>query len=271
MKIWKRNAIIATVLLFVCAGIYLNWSYNNKQPAAAELTDTLDAEQVMGEGLVISDPSDAAVEEASAQAGAQMEDYFAQVRLSPHESRDSAVELLEQTIAYDEGTEVGTAATQTLNELVSTALSEAQIESLVIAKGYADCVTYIHDDTVCVAVAAPAEGLDQTDVALISDVVTAMAVMEQEGVCGLSTGIGSDIAEMLGMKSAAKGVRIVSDKEGRLFVECNVVANFGYSVFELAKNVQDAVRSSLESVTGLNVAKVNVNVCGIALPRESRK
>ena len=139
MKIWKRNAIIATVLLFVCAGIYLNWSYNNKQPAAAELTDTLDAEQVMGEGLVISDPSDAAVEEASAQAGTQMEDYFAQVRLSRQESRDSAVELLEQTIAYDEGTEVGTAATQTLNELVSTALSEAQIESLVIAKGYADC------------------------------------------------------------------------------------------------------------------------------------
>ena len=81
--------------------------------------------------------------------------------------------LRQQTIAYDEGTEVGTAATQTLNELVSTALSEAQIESLVIAKGYADCVTYIHDDTVCVAVAAPAEGLDQTDVALISDVVTA--------------------------------------------------------------------------------------------------
>ena len=101
--------------------------------------------------------------------------------------------------------------------------------------------------------------------------VAAMAVMEQEGVCGLSTGIGSDIAEMLGMKSAAKGVRIVSDKEGRLFVECNVVANFGYSVFEQAKNVQDAVRSSLESDTGLNVAKVNVNVCGIALPRESKK
>ena len=101
--------------------------------------------------------------------------------------------------------------------------------------------------------------------------VAAMAVMEQEGVCGLSTGIGSDIAEMLGMKSAAKGVRIVSDKEGRLFVECNVVANFGYSVFELAKNVQENVKSSVESVTGLRVAEVNVTVCGIALPRESRK
>ena len=82
------------------------------------------------------------------------------------------MELLEQTIAYDEGSDIGAAATRTLNELVSTALSEAQIESLVIAKGYSDCVTYISDGTVCVAVAAPAEGLAQADVALISDIVT---------------------------------------------------------------------------------------------------
>ena len=99
-------------------------------------------------------------------------DYFAQVRLSRQESRDSAVELLEQTIAYDEGTDVGSAASATLNNIVSTALSEAQIESLVIAKGYSDCVTYITDDLVQVAVSAPAEGLTDADVALISDVVT---------------------------------------------------------------------------------------------------
>ena len=173
MKIWKRNAIIATVLLLVCAGIYLNWSYTHKdETAAADLTETLDAEQVMGDGLIIADPADALAQEASAQTDGQTADYFAQVRLSRQQSRDSAVELLEQTIAYDEGTEVGTAATKTLNDLVSTALSEAQIESLVIAKGYSDCVTYINDDTVCVAVSAPAEGLQQTDVALISDIVT---------------------------------------------------------------------------------------------------
>lgn len=172
MKIWKRNAIVATVLLFVCAGIYLNWSYNHPDAAAADLTETLDAEQVMGDGLVISDPTDVLAQEAAAETASQTADYFAQVRLSRQESRDSAVELLEQTIAYDEGTEVGAAATQTLNDLVSTALSEAQIESLIIAKGYSDCVTYINDDTVCVAVAAPAEGLEQADVALISDIVT---------------------------------------------------------------------------------------------------
>ena len=167
MKIWKRNAVIATVLLFICAGVYLNWSYNRKN-AATDLTDTLNAEQVMGETtLQLSE-----AEPVSLDTSGSTDDYFAQVRLSRQASRDNAVELLEQTIAYDEGTAVGDTASQTLNRIVGTALSEAQIESLIIAKGFSDCVTYMADDTVSVAVSAPAEGLSTADVALISDVVT---------------------------------------------------------------------------------------------------
>ena len=174
MKAWKRNAVIATVLVFICAGVYLNWSYNQKEKTP-ELTQTLSAEQVMGETtMVIADTS----EEAEPAANMDAADYFAQVRLSRQESRDSAVELLEQTIAYDEGSELGTNAAETLNTLVSTALCEAQIESLVIAKGYDDCVTYISDDTVSVAVSAPPEGLTEADVALISDVVTAQTTYD---------------------------------------------------------------------------------------------
>ena len=168
MKAWKRNAVIATVLVFICAGVYLNWSYNQKEKTP-ELTQTLSAEQVMGETtMVIADTS----EEAEPAANMDAADYFAQVRLSRQESRDSAVELLEETIAYDEGTTVGDTASQTLNRIVGAALSEAQIESLIIAKGFTDCVTYMADDTVSVAVSAPAEGLSTADVALISDVVT---------------------------------------------------------------------------------------------------
>ena len=103
MKAWKRNAVIATVLVFICAGVYLNWSYNQKEKTP-ELTQTLSAEQVMGETtMVIADTS----EEAEPAANMDAADYFAQVRLSRQESRDSAVELLEETIAYDEGTAVG--------------------------------------------------------------------------------------------------------------------------------------------------------------------
>ena len=169
MKIWKRNAVLATVLLFICAGVYLHWSYNQKQKPQ-DLTDTLNAEQVMGESTLQLE--DAAEPVSLDDADASAADYFAQVRLSRQTSRDSAVELLEETIAYDEGTAVGDTASQTLNRIVGTALSEAQIESLIIAKGFSDCVTYIADDTISVAVSAPAEGLSTADVALISDVVT---------------------------------------------------------------------------------------------------
>lgn len=171
MKIWKRNAVIATVLLLVCVGVYLNWSYNQAD-TVMDLTETLDAEQVMGETtLVMNETTDQALAAASEDT-ASSADYFAQVRLSRQEARDSAVELLEQTIAYDEGTEIRETASATLNALVSTALSEAQIESLVIAKGYEDCVTYIQEENVYVAVSAPADGLSREDVALISDLVT---------------------------------------------------------------------------------------------------
>ena len=184
MKTWKRNAVIATVLLLVCAGIYLNWSYNKKQEAVS-LTDTLNEEQVMGDSTLVMSEADSE-SSAAAQTAAQdtesgssaasasaSSDYFAQMRLSRQQTRDDAVDLLEQTIAYDDGSEVGDSAAETLNSIVSNALSEAQIESLVIAKGYEDCVAYISDGTISVAVSSPADGLSDEDVALISDAVSA--------------------------------------------------------------------------------------------------
>ena len=164
---WKRNAIVATVLLFLCTGIYLNWSYQ-QQVSVPELTETLNAEQVMG-------PPQSVLGEAEAEAAsadALNADYFATVRLSRQESRDRAVHTLQETMAYEDRTDEVTRCAQSLDEIVNTALEEAQIESLVIAKGYSDCVTYISDNVVSVAVSAPAEGLKESDVALISDVVT---------------------------------------------------------------------------------------------------
>jgi uncharacterized alkaline shock family protein YloU len=101
--------------------------------------------------------------------------------------------------------------------------------------------------------------------------IAATAAMEVDGVCGLSPNFSADIAEMLSKKSWGKGIRLTTGEDESLTVDCNVVAKFGQSVLELAKNVQDAVKSSLESITGLRVDKVNVNICGIALPKETKK
>lgn len=101
--------------------------------------------------------------------------------------------------------------------------------------------------------------------------ISGMAVLETEGVCGLSSSIGTDIAEMLGMKTLSKGIRLGTGESGALRIDCDVVAKFGQNIFELAKNVQENVKSGVESTTGLSVGEVNVTVCGIALPKESKK
>ena len=172
MKNWKRNAVIATVLLFICAGAYLNWSYNQKQ-ALPELTETLNQEQVLGEStLVINDTVDDTAQAVSQTPDYSTTDYFASVRLSRQETRDQAVNTLQEAMAYEDIDSEKSKCAESLDAIVNTALDEAKIESMVIAKGYEDCVTYISDNVVSVAVSAPAEGLAEKDVALISDVVT---------------------------------------------------------------------------------------------------
>lgn len=167
MKTWKRNAIVATVLVLICAGVYLNWNATQGQPV--DLTETLNAEQVLGDATLTL-ASEADGEDAAAVSGTA--DAFAQIRLTRQESRDSAVEMLQETIAYEDGSESATQAVSTLDSIVSDALSEAQIESLVIAKGFEDCVAYMSEDGISIAVSAPAEGLAEADVALISDIIT---------------------------------------------------------------------------------------------------
>ena len=85
--------------------------------------------------------------------------------------------LLQEAMSYgDEGENQETAAQ--LESIIQTALTESTIESLVIAKGYADCVAYISDDGISVAVASPEGGIQQTDVALIADIVMSQTDLE---------------------------------------------------------------------------------------------
>lgn len=165
MKIWKKNMVAAAVLVAVCAGIYVNWAYTENQ-SVADLTDTLDADKILSaDMMVMNDGSVLSLDE-----GNTITDYFAAVRLSRQEARDSAVGLLQEAMAYGDDAETVQSNAQ-LEEIVQTALCEAQIESLVIAKGYADCVAYIGDEGISVAVASPEGGLVQKDVAVIADIV----------------------------------------------------------------------------------------------------
>lgn len=172
MKIWKKNLVAAAILVTVCGGIYVNWSYGQNQ-AVTDLTETLSEDKILSaDKLVMVDDN--------LSGNNTMTDYFAAVRLSRQEARDNAVNVLQEAIAY--GDETAAQSSAKLEEMVNLALCEAQIESLVIAKGYTDCVAYIADDGISVAVAAPEGGLQQPDVAVIADIVITQSDFNMEQI-----------------------------------------------------------------------------------------
>jgi stage III sporulation protein AH len=121
-------------------------------------------------GVIVLLSGDAAAIASGEDPLTTASDYFAAVRLSRQQARDSAVNMLQEAMAYADSTKAAESS-QELEDIVQTALSEASIESLVIAKGYTDCVAYMTNEGISVAVAAPEGGLKQEDVAVIADIV----------------------------------------------------------------------------------------------------
>ena len=176
MKIWKKNLVAAALLVTVCVGIYANWSYTKDQNTM-DFADTLNDEKLLSEDILVMAGS-----ETPEAMETTTSDYFAAVRLSRQEARDSAVTMLQEAMAYTDDISEIEVSNDTLDGIVQTALCEAQIESLVVAKGYADCVAYIGDDGISIAVAAPEGGLQQEDVAVIADIVLNQSEYTMENI-----------------------------------------------------------------------------------------
>ena len=170
-QLLRRNAVVAAVGLFVCAAVYLNWDYEQQAQAG----------KTLGQSTLVSsqteDPLLGAEETAgTGQSGAEREDgasgYFASARLNRQQARDSALSLLQDAAAQEDADEtVRTQMNDTIQTMADYTITEAQIENLVTAKGYADCVAFIGEDSLSIAVAAPEGGLTQADTARIVDVV----------------------------------------------------------------------------------------------------
>lgn len=184
-QLWKRNAVVAAIALFVCAAVYLNWNYDRENSAGAG--KTLGQSTMVGnetkDPLVSGDSSAQAGSDGSgdAQTDASPGDaggsaYFATARLNRQQARDSALSLLQDAAAREDADE---AVKNQLNDNIQTmadyTVTEAQIENLVVAKGYTDCVAFIGEDAMSLAVSAPEGGLTETDTAKIVDIVNQTA------------------------------------------------------------------------------------------------
>lgn len=93
----------------------------------------------------------------------------------------------------------------------------------------------------------------------VVEVIAGLATVEIDGVAGMSGGFAGGIAELLGRKNLAKGVKVeVGDKEAA--VDVNVIVEYGFRIPELCSNIQRNVKHAIESMTGLGVVEVNVHI-----------
>lgn len=187
MKLWKRNAVVAAIVLFVCAAVYLNWSYNQTESVSADegitTGKTLGEAELVGsetELTLTGGDSESTMGEVDAvEAGdtvdtvsSNEDDYFAAARLNREEARSSALSILQDTVNDPEAnSEAVSAATESITAMAAATLQESEIENLVTAKGYSDCVAFIGDSSVSVVVAPASGSLEAADIARITDIV----------------------------------------------------------------------------------------------------
>ena len=99
-------------------------------------------------------------------------------------------------------------------------------------------------------------------------IIAGLSATEVSGVAGMSGGFSDGIAQILGRKNLTKGVKVeVGTQEVAIDLFC--ILDYGVRIPEVTMNMQENVKKSVETMTGLRVIEVNVHVLGVRLEKEA--
>ena len=175
MKLWKRNLIAAAIVLFVCGAVYLNWSYTQDTAAGRNLGQ---AALVGGREDPLLTQPDPGTADGKSDGTAESGSYFSTARLNRQQARDNALSLLQEAAKDEKADQTAVdEANASIQTMADATVTEAQIENLITAKGYTDCVAFLGEDSISVVVSALDNGMTDADAARIGEIV-----MEQTGL-----------------------------------------------------------------------------------------
>ncbi len=116
----------------------------------------------------------------------------------------------------------------------------------------------------------PMENKDYGQIKISEDVISTiagLAAAEIEGVASMSGSITGNITEILGKKNLSKGVKVVVNEE-EVFMDLFLLIEYGIVIPDVAWKIQENVKNTVETMTGLKVAEVNVHIQGISFKKE---
>lgn len=100
--------------------------------------------------------------------------------------------------------------------------------------------------------------------------IAGIAASEVESLAAMRGGFVDGIGGMFGMKNHGKGIK-VEVKDADAIIDMSIVVQYGCKIHEVAKEIQSKVRQTVEDMTGLHVAAVNISVLGITMGKDSKK
>ncbi|MDE6281552.1 MAG: SpoIIIAH-like family protein [Oscillospiraceae bacterium] len=157
----------------------MHWSYSRAAAATYGTGKDDGSGKLLGQAALVNGKEDTAASaspsaDPSAQPSAAGEStgYFASARLNRQQARDSALQLLQQAAA-DAGAQqdIIDEANASIQAMAAVTLSEANIENLITAKGYGDCICFINDNSASVVVSSTENGLSGNDATKIMEIV----------------------------------------------------------------------------------------------------
>ncbi|MEG2659177.1 MAG: SpoIIIAH-like family protein [Oscillospiraceae bacterium] len=184
----RRQLTLLSLVLALGVAVYLNWEYAKgdegltlaNAAAGASASDTMplsaetEPQELAAQGEATSGVADKNYGDAQlVSAGSDTsEKYFEQARLTRSKTRDDALDKLQKALKNAKLTkEEKKAATDTLTSTIENITKEADIENMVKAKGFVDCVSFIEGDKINIAVKTGGSALGKSEVAQIRDIV----------------------------------------------------------------------------------------------------
>lgn len=167
----KRNLVICASVLIIAVAVCINWALLSGNTFTDELPTGTEGNGEQSGGTV----------DAGNNANENVTSYFASVQISRQQARDEALEVLQMVIASDSAMEnAKTEAIESVNRIADEIAAEANIETLVMAKGFEDCVAVISDGSASVVVKTG--GLLPSEIAQIMEIVYEQAQISPENI-----------------------------------------------------------------------------------------
>ncbi len=162
-RVGKKNFIIIGAVVLIAAAVTLNIAILSRNK-----DDSFNYDQSAGMDGVQTDSS------SPADTGASVDDYFSTVQLNRQRSRDEAIEVLQSVVDNTASTETAkNEALAQINDLAKVMETEANIESLIVAKGFEECVAVISGESASIVVKS--DGLIASEISQINEIVFTQA------------------------------------------------------------------------------------------------